>query len=138
MRHGYFTGRYYLDDPSDKARTFRYCPCPVMPLTYHAADGRVFAIDRHFETDGATTGRILGAIPGLGQWDWKRAAILHDWLWEQRRTGTLAANFWESNKLLEEAILALGWNRWIAFAARVGCTLFGWVWWLRGERSARG
>lgn len=128
-----FTGKYALEEIG--YRLWRYIPNPLDPLTYTANDGRRFVIDQEFETDGATSPRFLWSLPGLDPMDWPRAAILHDWLWTQRYSGTLIVSFKGSNRLLREAIRSLGWSRRVAWTAWVGVTLFGWVWWIEGERG---
>jgi len=131
---GSWSGTYTLRD-RDVPNELLYCPDRAYPLTYTAADGRQYRMDEPFSTDFATTGP-LGVLPWFKPMAWKKAAVLHDWLWELRRTGRHQANFFESNRLLQEAIVALGHARWVAWVCWFGCTVFGWLWWLRGERSA--
>jgi hypothetical protein len=128
-----FTGTYTLAEQS--YRLWRYIPDPNDPLTYTANDGRVFRMTEEFETDGATSPRFLWSVPGFDPMDWPRAAILHDWLWVQRYKGRLIVSFAGSNRLLREAICSLGWSRRVAWSAWAAVMLFGWHWWIQGERG---
>jgi hypothetical protein len=93
----------------------------------------VIRIDAEFETDGATVPRFLWSIPGLDPMDWPRAAILHDWLWELHRAGRPVADFFDSNRILEEAVRSLGWSSILAHLVRRAVDLFGWLLWIHGE-----
>lgn len=128
-----FTGLYFLDEVG--YRLWRYVPDLIDPLTFTTSSGRRIVMDKMFETDGATVPRFLWSIPGLDPMDWPRGAILHDWLWELRYTGKLATGFIGANRLLYDAIRSLGWPRAIAWSCWLGCTLFGWFWWIKGERG---
>ena|SRR3990167_876936 len=128
-----FTGDYSLRPIPGMPREFAYHPDAADPLTYYSAGGRRIVMGRQFTTDGATTPFFVWGFRGFHQWDWAEAAILHDHLWEMRKSGVLTASFKRSNKLMQEAIVSLGWNRWIALAVFWAVTLFGWYWWLAGE-----
>ena len=126
-----FSGSYCLIEIG--YRLWQYLPDPYDPLTYTTADGRVIVIDAEFETDGATVPRFLWSIPGLDPMDWPRAAILHDWLWELHRAGRPIAGFFDSNRILEEAVRSLGWSSLLAHLVRRAVDLFGWPLWIHGE-----
>jgi hypothetical protein len=128
-----FSGRYALTEIG--YRTWLYVPDPEKPLTYLAADGRTFVLRESFETDGASVPRMFWVVPGLDPMDWPKGALLHDWLWECRKSGTLAAGFGESNELLAESLRSLGWSRGLAWVVKWSINLFGWLPWIRGERG---
>lgn len=117
-------------------RLWQYVPNPIEPLTFTAADGRRYVMDKAFETDGASVPRLFWSLPGFDPMDWPKAAVLHDFLFEARYSGKLAAGFFESNRLLREALRDLGWNRVIAWTVHRTIDLFGWYFWLKGERPA--
>jgi hypothetical protein len=132
MSSGTFHGSYSLVEIG--YRLWRYIPDPDDLLTYTTSDGHAIRIDAEFETDGATVPRFLWSLPGLDPMDWPRAAILHDWLWELHIAGHPITGFFDSNRILEEAILALGWSRLLAFLVRHAVDLFGWPLWIHGEQ----
>jgi hypothetical protein len=122
-----FSGGYALVEV--RHRLWRYYPDPNQPLTYD--DGRVYiTLDQSFETDGASIPRIFWSVPGFDPMDWPKAALLHDWLWEEHRRGG-AIGFHGSNRLLYNAIRTVGWNRLVACLCWIGVTLFGWIIWRR-------
>lgn len=117
-------------------RLFTYIPDPELPLTFDADDGRKFVLTESFETDLASIPRIFWIFPGFSPFDWPEAAILHDWLWERRKGKGLVVGFWESNRLLAEAIRGLHQPRWRAWICRRAIDCFGWVQWLGAERGS--
>lgn len=128
-----FVGTFWLTETA-QPRIDWYHPCVDNPLRVIDELGRVLVtIDRPFDTDGATIPRVFWWIPGLAPFDWRKAAILHDWLWECRKSGRLQSNFATSNRLLRQAIVALGWSRPLAWIVWFFVTTCGWWWWLSGE-----
>ena len=125
-----FKGNYWLEECAYKS--WWYIPDPNDPLTITLDDGRVFVLDKVFETDGATTPRFLWGIPGFGSLDWPKAALFHDWLWELRKTRPVVG-FLESNRLLYQFVRLLGWSKFVAWSVWFGTTFFGWTWWLKDE-----
>jgi hypothetical protein len=134
MSQAYFHGSYQLAEIG--YRLWRYIPDPDGPLTFTTRDGRVIVIDSEFETDGATVPRVFWSLPGLDPMDWPRGAILHDWLWERHHAGQPVAGFFESNRILQEAVIALGWSRLLACVVRRAIDLFGWAIWVKPESVA--
>lgn len=128
-----FAGRYALTEIG--YRLWMYTPDLEAPLTYTAQDGRRFVMREAFETDGASVPRFLWSIPGMDPLDWPKAALLHDFCFECRKSGVLAAGFFESNELLAEALRSLGWRRSLAWSVKWAVNLFGWWFWLKGERG---
>lgn len=131
---GTWTGRYTLTT-TDVFGLWLYEPDEYDPLTYTAANGRRYTLGLIMDTDGATIPRPFSIIPGLSKWDWPQAAILHDALWESRKAGKLRTSFWRSNRLLQEAIVALGWSRILAWLVFWLVTLLGWWFWIQGEQG---
>jgi len=116
-------------------RLFTYIPDMEHPLTFVADDGRRFILTYPFETDLASIPRIFWIFPGFSPFDRPEAAILHDWLWECRKGKGLVVGFWESNRLLAEAIRGSHQPRWKAWICKRAIDLFGWPQWFRDERG---
>ena len=133
---GTWAGLYRLH-PTGERGLWTYEPDPTYPLTYTAIDGKKYIIALIMDTDGATIPRIFWWLPGLCPYDWFEAAILHDALWEARYSGKLMTSFWRANRLLQEAIVAQGWSRALAWLMFWCVTLFGWYWWIAGERGTQ-
>jgi hypothetical protein len=131
---GSWSGRFGLTTTNERG-VWLYEPDANNPLTYTAADGKSYVIAAIMDTDGATIPRFMGVIPGLSKWDWPEAAILHDALWEARYSGKLRVGFCRSNRLLREAIVSLGWSRGLAWLVFCLVTVFGWWFWIAGERG---
>lgn len=117
---GYFTGTYSLQDikqpPPIKGSwiirvlkklllglgnptLFKYVPDSENPFTYVTPWGQVIT-PKEFLTDGATTPRIFWWKNGLAPYDWIKAAIIHDWLYEAHHNGEDELDFSRSNQLL--------------------------------------
>jgi len=120
---------------TDKRGIRTYVPHATDPLRYTSTDGKTYTLKLLMDTDGATIPRPFGIIPGLSKWDWPEAAILHDALWEARYSGVLRVSFWRSNRLMQEAIVSLGWSRPLASLVFWLVTLTGWWFWISGERG---
>jgi hypothetical protein len=116
-------------------RVWWYEPDERAPLTWVDGDERI-TIDRKFETDGATIPRFpWRVLPGFDPWDWPRAALLHDWLYEMKKLGTPVCGFFGANRRLYKAVRWYGFNVLTCAFVWLAVTLFGWYWWFSGESS---
>lgn len=134
--NGTFSGDYSLRE-TDSPAEFRYVP-DATPLTFTRPSGEVITLSEPFDSDGATTPRFLRVVRWLDPWaSWKRAALVHDWLWEIRRRPGRQIGFFESNVILHEGCLASGLAPWKAWLVRRAVDLFGWWVWFQ-DRSRTG
>ena len=127
---GVFTGDYGITWLSP--RLYLYRPARGNPLTYTTDNGTKIILSDVFETDGATIPRIFWSIPGFSPFDFFKAALVHDWLYEMHHAGTSPIDFYEANEILEEACVAIGYSKWKAKLVRRMCDLFGHGVWDRG------
>ena len=115
----------------------------LSPLALHPRPGRSpdlhdcrWPRDSHrrgVRTDGATARGSSGRSPASIRWIGRGPPYLHDWLWELHIAGTPITGFFDSNRILEEAIRSLGWSRLLAHLVRRAVDLFGWPLWIHGE-----
>lgn len=115
--------------------SYRYQPVADDPLAYTSNDGNDFVLDESFDTDMASTPRLLWSVPGYGPDDYLQAALVHDWLFARHHQGREILTFRQTNALLEEMVRSLGGNRFRAFAYRVACDLAGWPIWHRNDEA---
>lgn len=125
-----FTGSYDLIRyPSWPPGIFEYQPEPGNPLTFTRPDGRVIVLAYAFQTDLASTPRILWPIYGLAPFDMERPALVHDALFEIHHAGHELYGFRESNLVLQEACRVEGYSRPMAWSIRKACDWFGYGIW---------
>ncbi len=125
-----FTGSYdLLRYPTWPHGIFEYQPESGNPLTFTRPDGRKVVLPYSFQTDLASTPRIIWPVYGLAPFDMERPALIHDALFEMHHAGVELYGFEESNRVLQEACRVEGYSRPMAWAIRRACDLFGWGIW---------
>lgn len=121
-----FNGLYDLIRyPSWPVGIFEYQPDPITPLTFIRPDGRWITLAYPFQTDLASTPRIVWPIYGLAPQDLEQGSLIHDALFMMHHAGNELYGFYETNKVLQEACLASGYSRPMAWAIRKCCDWFG-------------
>lgn len=130
----HFSGRYSLRPIA--YRIFDYIPDAVDPFAFTTAAG-----DRiepgPMETDGASTPRILWAIPGFDPMDWINGAVIHDWLYELHHAGHPEITFEFANQVLGECLTVLGVAHWKRRLILAAVRTFGRCYWDRPTNGAK-
>jgi hypothetical protein len=98
------------------------------PLIFVDRDGVVHVIRTGFVSDGASIPRWLWSLVGgplSGRY--RRAALLHDWLYHLIREGIISMSWWTADRLFEDAMRADGVPAAKAFAFRHAVTARRWA-----------
>lgn len=105
-----FIGDYRLRE-IEGTNKYEYVPATwkgLMPLRFVRDNNEVIILNEKFTTDLASIPRFLWSIPGFARDDYKKAALVHDYLYYLHDEGRELKGFKESNIILYEALRALG------------------------------
>ena len=92
-------------------------------MTFTLSDGTKIIVPKGFETDGHTMPPVLSIFLNPYSYD-MYAALLHDWLYENR-IGTRKRADREYLRFMQQ----LGTNRIRRYSFYFMVRLFGWIWW---------
>jgi hypothetical protein len=121
-----FSGKYALVPLEYQRNNYCYVPMIDSPLRFTSKRfNKVIILNEIFNTDLASTPRILWAIPRFGTGDYPRSALVHDWIYELHHRKIELASFREANSILEEAMLIEGAPKSVAYAWKKACDWFG-------------
>lgn len=108
---------------------FEYKSNDADPRSFTSSDGLVIQPETMI-TDGASVPRIFWWKKWLGPVDWLDAAVIHDWMFEERHRGIHGWSFRTANRVMREAMAHCGvpwlW-RWVVWLA---VTVFGYPIWI--------
>lgn len=119
----------YTLKPTGRSGEYLYLPDPVAPLTFTRPNGERLAVVEMFgTTDLGSVPRLFWWFPGFAPADLVPAALLHDALFLDHKTGLDRwgdASFQTANEVLYEGLVAAGYPAWKARLCRWGCNTFG-------------
>jgi len=92
------------------------------PLVFRRPNGELIEVQPGFVTDFATCW-----FRGLHD----AAAVIHDWLYVERKIGGRKIRRWEADRVLWEAMEALDCLPAMSGVMYTGVILLGWWWWYR-------
>uniref|UniRef100_Q47D40 DUF1353 domain-containing protein n=1 Tax=Dechloromonas aromatica (strain RCB) TaxID=159087 RepID=Q47D40_DECAR len=106
---GVFTGRMFVEWVEGVGFIFR--PDEESPLTFTPDDGNGKPIRPGvMYTDGGSIPRFLWGLHGFSPWEYAKAYIIHDWLFEAQHCGYKPDNsysFSDSHRLMGETLKTL-------------------------------